>query len=82
MELIRLEDLYRKKFLKNIEDKVINGVHVNNNYIFPRNWNYISSLEKKINMLNKAIDNDILLGDLPKMQYIDLFANSYDKVLK
>ena len=79
--LQKLKDKYRKKNYKNVEDKVVNNIHINDYFIFPKNWNMIIDIDKQILLLEKSLNENIPIDDLPEMEIVDRLV-LIDKIQK
>lgn len=76
LKYIYLQDLYRKRNFKNIPDQVINGIHVNDYFIFPKNWLKIEDYEYRIYLMEKSLQNNVPIEMLTEMQTIDIIETN------
>lgn len=72
LELFKLEEEYRKKFLGE-NDIVNNGIHVNDEQVFPRRWFSDYSIELRTKLVSLSLEKEVLIKDLD--EYIEYNHN-------
>ena len=55
LDYIKKEELYREKFRGEIEDKIVDNIHINDINIFPNWWYKIDNYEIKYKLLEKYL---------------------------
>ena len=67
---IILSDQYRKRNFKNIEDVVVEDIHVNDIFIFPKRWFSIKDYELKNTLLEKSLKDNVPIENLKEYEIL------------
>lgn len=78
LEYVEKEGLYRDKFRGDIEDEVVDNIHINDIHIFPNWWYKIDNYEVKYKLLEKSLKENKPLDLLDEGIALEKTLNNYN----
>lgn len=78
LDYIKKEELYREKFRGEIEDKIVDNIHINDINIFPNWWYKIDNYEIKYKLLEKSLKENKSLDLLEEGIALEETLNNYN----